>query len=285
MFKSVRNRVWAFDVEWVPDPLAGKLVHELPEDMTDEEVISEMWKRGGADEENPRPFLKTILCRVVSLSLVSRTEHESGDASVSLHSIPSIGEQSEENRRESHIVGVFLRGVGEKKPQVVGYNSVRADLKILVQRAIVNGLSIPDFARRPDKPWDGADYFSSASEWNVDMMQIVGGGRSTPSLNELARLSGVPGKMGGVSGNEVAPMWLEGRIDDIVRYNEFDALTTYLLWLRFAHFGGFFDKGDYVKEQQLVKNMIEEEIAKGRSHLAEYMKEWERLQKALLQNS
>ncbi len=275
MFKSVHNKVWAFDVEWVPDPVAGRLLYKLPETMSDSDVIGEMWKRGGATDEDPRPFLKTILCRVVSLSMVSRTV-EKGETKVNLHSIPQIGETSDDKKSETHIVSRFLDAVGKNKPQVVGYNSVRADLRILVQRAVTNGLSVPSFARRPDKPWEGADYFSGFSDWNVDMMNIVGGNRSTPSLNELARLSGIPGKMG-VDGNEVAPMWLEGRIDDIVRYNEFDALTTYLLWLRFAHFGGFFDAQEYKREQTLIRDMVTAKASSGHSHLGDYLKEWERL--------
>lgn len=258
--------------------MAGRLIYNLPADMPDGEVIGEMWKQGGATDEDPRPFLKTVICRVVSLSMVSRT-YEDGEVKVNLHSIPRIGESSEGAGREDRIIGTFLKSVGEKKPQVVGYNSVRADLKILVQRAVVKGLSIPEFARRPDKPWEGADYFSSFSEWNVDMMQIVGGNKSTPSLNELARLSGIPGKMG-VDGNEVAPMWIEGKIDDIVRYNEFDALTTYLLWLRFAHFGGFFDAEQYEIEQQRIRDMLTEKQAEGSAHLAEYSKEWQRFSAA-----
>ena len=169
MFKSVHNKVWAFDVEWIPDPLAGRLLYDMPDDMPDAEVIGEMWKRGGATDEVPRPFLKTVLCRVVSLSMVSRTETAGdGQVRVGIHSIPRIGETSEENKSETHIIRKFLEAAGESKPQVVGYNSVRADLKILVQRAVTNGLSIPSFAKRPDKPWEGADYFSSFSDWNVD---------------------------------------------------------------------------------------------------------------------
>jgi hypothetical protein len=33
MFKTVRNRVWAFDAEWIPDPLAGKLLYNLPDEQ------------------------------------------------------------------------------------------------------------------------------------------------------------------------------------------------------------------------------------------------------------
>ena len=51
MFKTVQNRVWAFDLEWVPDPLAGRLVYGLGDELTDLEVLVEMWRRGGASDD------------------------------------------------------------------------------------------------------------------------------------------------------------------------------------------------------------------------------------------
>ena len=71
MFKSVQDKVWAFDAEWVPDPLTGRAVYGLPAELPDEEIVAEMWRRGGASEEEPRPYLKTVLCRVVSISVLA----------------------------------------------------------------------------------------------------------------------------------------------------------------------------------------------------------------------
>ena len=50
MFKTVNKDVWVFDVEWVPDPEAGRSLFELPEDTTDIDVLKQMWEKGGADE-------------------------------------------------------------------------------------------------------------------------------------------------------------------------------------------------------------------------------------------
>ena len=33
MIKNVMKRVWAFDIEWVPDPDAGRVLYELAEDV------------------------------------------------------------------------------------------------------------------------------------------------------------------------------------------------------------------------------------------------------------
>lgn len=280
MFKNIKNKVWAFDVEWVPDPNAGKALFGLPDDLPDRAVMEVMWEEGGGDQDNPMPYLKTVICKVVSLSMVSRHETEDG-VKVELHSLPSIPTANTDTG-EIAILETFLDTLGKHKPQLVGYNSVSADLRILVQRGVAKGIDAGSFAKRPDKPWEGADYFSDYSDWNIDLMRILGGyGRSTPSLNEMSVVSGIPGKMG-VDGEEVAPMWLEGRLDEIVAYNECDALTTYLLWLRVAHFGGFFNKEEYREEQKRVLDLLEEGASDPKKgHYNKYIEEWKRLKNYL----
>jgi hypothetical protein len=91
-------------------------------------------------------------------------------------------------------------------------------------------------------------------------------------------LSGIPGKFE-AEGEEVAAMWLSGRLQDIVRYNCFDALTTYLLWLRVAHFAGHFNAAQYEEEQEHVRQLIMTETEKpGGDYLEKYFDEWQRLQ-------
>ncbi len=64
-------------------------------------------------------------------------------------------------------------------------------------------------------------------------------------------------------------------LDEIVRYNECDAVTTYLVWLRLAHFAGHLDLASYNNEQQLVADLLQSEIARGgRHHLEEYVETW-----------
>ena len=48
-----------------------------------------------------------------------------------------------------------MKSVGRRKPQLVGYNSAQADVPILIQRAIVNGLSGFGFSDRPKNPGRG----------------------------------------------------------------------------------------------------------------------------------
>ncbi len=74
MFKTVNKDFWVFDVEWVPDPEAGRRLFDLDEDTPEIDVLKQMSEEGGADEGNPMPYLKTSICRIVSISAVIRTE-------------------------------------------------------------------------------------------------------------------------------------------------------------------------------------------------------------------
>ncbi len=277
MFKTIKKKVWAFDAEWIPDPLAGRILYRLPPDLPDRDVLSVMWQKGGATEEDPTPYLKTVLCRIVSIAAVVRRQ-DGDDVKLRLWSLPHDSRDPAQTD-ERHVVGTFLEKAGQYKPQLVGFNSASADLKAMIQRGVVLGLSMPEFCKRPNKPWEGDDYFDSRNcEASVDLTNVVGGwGTKTPSLNEIATLSGIPGKMD-VDGEQVAFLWLDGNLDKIIAYNECDALTTYLLWLRIAHFGGHFTTVRYEDEQRLVRDMIHTEMAqRGKVHLQNFLDEWDRL--------
>jgi hypothetical protein len=282
MFRTIKEHVWAFDLEWIPDPVAGRLLYKLPDQMSDREVMRNMWDEGGATPDDPMPFLRTVLCRIVSVAAVVRKVKPDGEVKLDLLSLPRDTRDTAQTG-EASIIKRFLHALGKDSPQLVGYNSHAADLKILIQRGFVLGIDAGAFCKRPDKPWEGRDYFHRDSEWNIDMCNILGGfGRgSAISLNQAAVLSGIPGKMD-VDGNQVAELWLDGQWDKIVQYNEYDALTTYLVWLRLAHFACHLDDEQYQEENErvrrLIKNLIENQ---GKAYLQAYLDEWDRLQAKL----
>jgi len=100
--------------------------------------------------------------------------------------------------------------------------------------------------------------------------------RDRPTLHQAATLSGIPGKLE-VSGASVSQMWLDGKLAQIVEYNECDAFTTHLLWARIAHFSGLLSTEQYQTEQKLVRDLLEYEISQNRTHLQRFVQEWDRL--------
>jgi len=127
-----------------PDPVAGRLLLDLPESLSDGEVMQAMWQAGGATEEDPTPYLKNVLCRVVSISAVVRHVRPDGEVVVNLRSLPHNPHDSGE-AREERILSRFLTALGQRRPQLVGYNSVSADIRALVQRGVVQGLEAAGF--------------------------------------------------------------------------------------------------------------------------------------------
>lgn len=275
MFKTIAHEVWAFDLEWVPDVASGRRAYRLGPEVPDIEVLREMWRHGGADEGNPRPYLKTVLCRIVSIAAVVRKHPEHGPVSLMLHSLPLPGT---ETCTEADIIGRFMNAIGKAKPQLVGFNSHSADLPILLQRALAHRLTLPDFCSRPDKPWEGVDYFAKGYDYHVDLKEMFcGWGRATPSLHELATACRIPGKLD-TAGRDVVDLWMEGDVRRIVQYNECDALTTFLVWLRAALLGGHLTVEQHDTEAALLESQLETRAAEpGHHHLREYLDEWRRL--------
>ena len=255
-------QVWAFDCEWAPDIAAGRRVYRLPPDLPDDEVLRVMWREGGATEENPQPFLKTILCRLVSIAAVVRTVTPTQGVSLKLWSVPALGEPlvgeprvTPEGVPEADILRAFLCHYERREPVLVGYNSRNADIHILLQRAFVDGLQLPGFFKESTaKPWN---------QTSIDLMDFLGGhGKGySASLDEVANLCGIPGKLD-TTGHDVARLFYGGRSRDVVEYNMFDALTTYLVWLRMEFFSGRFTAAQYADEQERVRELLLAESAK-----------------------
>ena len=273
VFRTVQPTVWAFDCEWVPDADAGRCLLGLDPEMPEEEVFEAMWAHAGATPDAPRPFLKTVACRVASIAVVERRVCTSGEVALHLCALPRDADDPEDV-----LLTAFFDALARRRPQLVGFNSHGADLKVLVQRGVVRGLAAPGLCRRPDRPWEGPDYFHPHSEWNVDLMRILGGrGAVCPTLHEIATLSGIPCKAlddRSTSGADVAALWLAGRRHDIRRYNEVDAVTTYLLWLRTARFAGLFSSEEMAEEEGRLEALLEHHAEEGKTHLGAFLDRW-----------
>jgi len=282
MLKKLADSVFSFDVEWIPDPKSAEILHDLPAapgpGVEAAHSFEALWAsaRKEGDAPDSQPYLKTILCRIVSLAGILREQAPGGKPSLKLISLP-LDPSDPLKSDEKTILTSFMKSVGRRKPQLVGYNSAQSDVPILVQRAIVHGLPGFGFSDRPAKPWEGVDYFDARnSDYNLDLADAMGQFRDRPTLHQAATLSGIPGKLD-VSGASVSQMWLDGKLAEIVEYNECDAFTTHLLWARIAHFSGLLSSEQYQAEQKLVRDLLEYEISQNRTHLQRFVEEWDRL--------
>ena len=280
MLKSpIHELVLFFDLEWVPDALGAMRLFDLPEDTTEVEAMQRLWDHSPQynAETNPRPFLKYMFSRVVSIAFLSRKMVFRDGVRVveySLNSLPKLP-ITDEAVDEAAIIERFLYIIGDRCPQLVGYNSSESDLQVLIQRGMINEVHAPDFCKRPNKPWEGPDYFDSRnSEAHLDILKRFSGGAMAPKLDEFAKLCGFPGKID-VKGDQVTDLWLDRDITKIVEYNQIDTLNTYLVWLRLVHFAGLLTENEYIEEQEQFREFLENEIEKPeKAFLSAFLEKW-----------
>lgn len=255
-----------FDMEWVPDAAGARRLFDLPEDTSELDAMQRLWEASSQfnAETNPRPFLKYMFSRVVSIAFLSRRRvFRDGEEVVEfrLNSMPELPVR-DERPDEAQLIERFLYSVGKTRPQLVGFNSEASDLQVLIQRGIINEVSAPAFNKRPAKPWEGEDYFDAKnSEAHFDIIKRLSGGAMMPRLDEFAKLCGYPGKID-VKGDQVTELWLENDLTKIVEYNQIDVLNTYLVWLRCVFFAGKLTEEEYFLEQNNFRDFLHAETEK-----------------------
>lgn len=268
-----------FDMEWVPDAAGAKRLFDLDDETAELDAMQVLWEHSPQydAEKNPRPFLKYMFSRIVSIAFLSRKLVRHGNEIVpefSLNSLPKLPIE-EAAPDEAAIIERFLYIVGERRPQLVGFNSMESDLQVLIQRGIINEVTAPAFNQRPNKPWEGDDYFDARnSEGHLDLIKRFSGGAMMPRLDELAKLCGFPGKID-VKGDQVTDLWLAGDLTKIVEYNQIDVLNTYLVWLRVVYFAGKIPEEDYFSELEQFREFLESETEKPeKSFVKEFLLKW-----------
>ena len=276
---SIADLALFYDLEWVPDAVGAKRLFDLPDETTEIEAMQRLWEHSPQynAETNPRPFLKYMFSRVVSIAFLSRKSvYRDGEKVVefSLNSLPKLPLESEEVD-EAAIIERFLYIVGDRRPQLVGYNSAESDLQVLIQRGMVNEITAPGFCERPAKAWDAGDYFKKwDNEDHLDLLKLFSTGQMKPKLDELAKLFGYPGKID-VQGSQVTALWLARDLTKIIEYNQIDTINTYLVWLRLVYFAGKLGEEEYHIEQEQFREFLENEMQKPeKAFLSAFLEKW-----------
>ncbi|MCV5714232.1 3'-5' exonuclease, partial [Escherichia coli] len=89
--------------------------------------------------------VKYIFSRVVSIAFLSRkVVYRDGERLLefTLNSLPKLPVETDDVN-EAAIIERFLSIVGQRRPQLVGFNSSESDFQVLIQRGIVNEISAP----------------------------------------------------------------------------------------------------------------------------------------------
>jgi 3'-5' exonuclease len=255
--------VFAFDIETVPDLDAGRRLHGL-DGLSDSEVANVMFQSRRQETGNS-DFLRLHLQRIVAISGVLCA----GDRL----KVWSLGET---DSPEQELIKRFFDGLDRYTPTLVSWNGGGFDLPVLHYRALLHGVTARRYwetgAEDPEFRWN--NYLNRYHMRHTDLMDVLSAyqSRATASLDEIAVLLGLPGKMG-KSGAGVWESYERGRLEEIRNYCETDALNTYLIFLRFELMRGNLDAARYGQECERVRETL---LQSGKAHLEEFARAWQR---------
>ena len=109
-------------------------------------------------------------------------------------------------------------------PVWCGHNITGFDLRFLFKRCVVHQIKPSIILPYNDKPWS-KNVFDTLFETTGDL-------KSGGSLNKVAKALGLKGKSGGLDGSMINQAFLDGRIDEIVKYNVRDVEITRNIYKR-----------------------------------------------------
>jgi len=123
-----------------------------------------------------------------------------------------------------------------------------------------------------DREFKWNNYIGRYHLRHLDLMDLLAmyQPRASAPLDAMARLCGLPGKLG-MEGSAVWPAYRQGQIEDIRRYCETDALNTYLLYCRFQKMRGGFTEAEHEREMVFVRETL---AGIDEPHWREYLAAW-----------
>jgi predicted PolB exonuclease-like 3'-5' exonuclease len=254
--------ILVFDIETIPDCAGIRKIHDLPAELPDRDVAETAFQKRRVQTNSNNDFLPPHLHRVVVISCVLRNDEDL--------KVFSIGEPEV---TEAAAIQRFFDGINKYLPHIVSWNGRNFDLPVLVSRGLIHGVGAACFwdTGADNKDFRYSNYINRFHDRHTDLMDVLSiyGGRGSP-LDELARLSGFPGKLG-VGGGAVWESYLGGGIEAIRNYCEADTVNTYLLFLRFQLMRCAYSPERYQSELDLLRSSLEK---RPEPHWREFLSLW-----------
>lgn len=192
-----------------------------------------LWRApdGGGPDGGARPFPPTYAHKIICLGALWL------GPDYGLRQLELVGEGQDERG----ILEQFSRFVGRHRPALVTFNGRTFDLPVIALRALRSGVALGWYYR------DRALRHRYSEAGHIDLCDQLAdhGAARTSSLDALARLIGLPGKLG-IDGSQIEELHQAGMLERIQRYCLADVAQTALLFLRFRLLQGVLDRARYV---------------------------------------
>lgn len=268
--------ILAFDIETIPDAALARRILELPAAVPDEEAVDLALRARRQSTGREDAFLQLPLHRVAVISCALRTPATTAvDGADGGLKVFSLGAPEYD---EAGAVGMFFKVVDKYTPQLVSWNGGGFDLPVLHYRALAHGIVARRYWQARGEDARGEKfaynrYTSRYHERHLDLMDILAQYQASAfaRLDDAAKLCGLPGKIG-IGGDGVRAAFRAGRLDDIRRYCEADAMLTYLLFARFQRFRGLWSDGKFRAECAMAREWMRAHADEGA--WGEFLAKW-----------
>lgn len=144
---------------------------------------------------------------------------------------------------EPGILSKFADGQNGGNPMtVVTWNGRHFDLPTIVLRSMHHGIPCAWYYAGRD------NRYRFSEDGHCDLADCMADYGAAPRLNldGMAKLIGLPGKIGDIHGSNVAAAFEAGRLAEITAYCIADAVQTAFLWLRWQWHTGKQDRAEYL---------------------------------------
>jgi predicted PolB exonuclease-like 3'-5' exonuclease len=250
-----------FDLETIPDAEGLRAIRSDLDHLDDTALVDAVLAERQAAKGTT--FLPHHLHKIIAIGCVFRS-----DKGIQVRCL------GDERTDEARLIADFFKLIDHYTPQLVSWNGGGFDLPCLHYRAMKHLVPSTRYWENGDEDRDFKwnNYLSRYHMRHLDLMDYLGmfTGRANAPLDELAKLCGLPGKLG-VDGSQVLPMWREGRLAEIRAYCETDVMNTYLLYARHQVLRGAMSREAYEAEEQLVHDTL---IDLPGEHWAQYLDAW-----------
>jgi 3'-5' exonuclease len=229
------NVVLVFDLETVPD-VHGFAAAEGLDGHPDWSVRRQMGEK----------VARQVFQRIVCIGSLLAMRGADGVWRPSALDAPHAGQSS-----ERELIQDFVDRLLPLAPRLVTFNGHTFDLPVLRYRAMMHSVAAPALAVRR--------YFDRSGEDMIDLCDLLSAQErhARVSLNELARMLGLPGKPSGVDGGKVEEMVKAGRLAEVADYCRSDVVNTFRAWLRYELFCGRVDEPQLAASESALSAFLD----------------------------
>jgi predicted PolB exonuclease-like 3'-5' exonuclease len=266
----MHNKLFVFDIETVVDAAAARRLLNLDDSTPDADAVLALEKYHLEQTDGKNGFARQPFHKIIAISFLSADIIKTADGEgFKLQEIRSGGKP---DSSEHELVSGLFNFLKNARARLVSYNGRTFDLPVLKYRAMIHGIEASWLYKSGDK-WN--NYNSRYSlDWHCDLLEAFSdfGASSRIKMNEVCAAFGLPGKID-TSGDDVAKLYSEGKIEEIRDYCEPDVINTYLLYLIYAHHSGLISHGSF----SLAKDELEHYLdINGKAHFKKYLNIWQK---------